>query len=223
MNKLVSLIQVLSILWISLIVVECVFPVIIDSPEVKFSPRLDGRTTVVYKNKMYVYGGRAVTLAPPTNQMYVYDFEKDPNAARMSLVNQKNSGPTCYYCGGVMIDDHRMMILTTDIAPLITIPNLADTTIVRPHIFDFETSTWTIDERTPIYNESLRHVFQARVQHTTVLGNDGLVYTIGGTDFIYANTTQESWYYNPADNSYGVIESNGFPYHGIEHNSFVLS
>ncbi|KAI8061326.1 hypothetical protein BDF21DRAFT_403129 [Thamnidium elegans] len=157
--------------------------------------------------------------------MYVYDFETDPEGARMSLVEQKNPGPVCFFCGAVMIDNGtRMMILTENIDGL-TYRDLNNTnSIVQPNIFDFKTSTWTIDDRPPVLNEALRDVFQIRNYHSTVLGADGLVYTIGGKYHYTDKPAETSWYYNPIDNSYGTIANyNMYVYRVMGHNSFVLS
>lgn len=219
-NKLVSLIYAAFLLWTFLGVVEGAYPVNINDAAITSSPRLSGRSTVVYENKMYVYGGKTVTFSPATNKMYVYDFETDPEGARMSLVEQKNPGPICFFCGAVMIDNGtRMMILTENIEDVTSRNN----SIVQPYIFDFKTSTWTIDNRPPVLNEALRDVFKIRYKHSTVLGADGMVYTIGGADFYNDKNAETSWYYNPVDNSYGTIANYDMNYTVIGHNVFVLS
>ncbi|KAG2235326.1 hypothetical protein INT48_007957 [Thamnidium elegans] len=197
---------------------------IVNNTAIKFSPRLHGRSTVVYENRMYVYGGRGADASPLTNNLYVYDFDTDSNAAVLSLVNQTNSGPVCFFCGAVMIDDTRMLILTKEIAGL-SMVNATNDTIVQPFIFDFKTSSWSIDNRTPIFDESLKHVFQIRHQHATVLGDDGLIYTIGGVDYFrFGLVAKTSWYYNPSDNSYGIIaDFNQTSYTAVGHNAFRLS
>ncbi|GAA5801944.1 hypothetical protein HPULCUR_007402 [Helicostylum pulchrum] len=157
--------------------------------------------------------------------MYVYDFETDPEGARMSLVEQKNPGPICFFCGAVMIDNGtRMMILTENIDGVNFRDSNNNNSIVQPYIFDFKTSTWTIDNRPPVLNEALRDVFKIRYLHSTVLGADGLIYTIGGADYYSNEIAETSWYYNPVDNSYGTIANyNMEVYPVVGHNAFVLS
>lgn len=225
MNKLVPLIYAVFLLWTFLGVVEGAYPVNINDAAIRYSPRLHGRSTVVYENKMYVYGGKTVSPSPPTNKMYVYDFETDPEGARMSLVEQKNPGPICFFCGAVMIDNGtRMMILTENIDGVNFRDSNNNNSIVQPYIFDFKTSTWTIDNRPPVLNEALRDVFKIRYLHSTVLGADGLIYTIGGADYYSNEIAETSWYYNPVDNSYGTIANyNMEVYPVVGHNAFVLS
>ncbi|KAG2210949.1 hypothetical protein INT47_000106 [Mucor saturninus] len=171
---------------------------------------------------MYVYGGRYVTVIAHSNDLYEYNFDT-PNGetATMSLVNQTNKGPSCSFCGAVMIDESHMMILSHKFANS-SANSTESRTVVRPYIFDFVSLTWTENEL-PAYNKTHESIFYMRARHSTVLGKDGMVYVIGGTNF-YEDSVPltTSYFYDPFLNYYGIIDNNGFDYKAIGPSAFNL-
>ncbi|KAI7890926.1 uncharacterized protein EV154DRAFT_510009 [Mucor mucedo] len=194
----------------------------ITDKSISFSPRLFGRSAVAYKDRMYVYGGKHAALVAHSNDMYEYIFDTPNNEkATMSLVNGTNKGPSCSFCGAVMIDESHMMILSHEYANA-WINSTESRTVVRPYIFDFVSLTWTQKE-VPSYNKSEENLYYMRAKHSTVLGSDGRIYVIGGTNF-FEDTTPltESYYYDPVLNHYGKINNNGFEYKSIGPTAFNL-
>ncbi|KAI7877303.1 uncharacterized protein EV154DRAFT_576901 [Mucor mucedo] len=185
------------------------YPVTVDDPRIKFSPRMYGRTTVVVNDTMYVYGGRTSLGAIYTNNMYRYNFNQDTGIVNMSMVDQKNAGPNCSFCGAVMMDETRMLILTHDFANATEEDSENIMQVVRPFVFDFETLTWSSNSTTPRYNASMNSTFTMRAKHSTVLGGDGLIYTIGGVSFFNESIRDNpSWYYDMKNDYYGIIQPN---------------
>lgn len=188
---------------------------------IKYSPRLFGRSTVVYNNNMYVYGGRKYNVISHTSDMYEYNFDTTSGKVTMSMVTQTNSGPSCAFCGAVMIDENRMMILSHKFANA-AINSTESKTIVKPYIFDFTSLTWT-EKELPTYNKTEKNVFYMRTKHSTVLGTDGMIYVVGGMNYFENNTPlNTSWYYDPVSNHYGTIKNNGFDYKSIGPSAFNL-
>lgn len=201
------------------------YPIQITDDEIKYSPRILGRSTVVYKNAMYVYGGQygPEEMLTSTNKMYKYTFDTENDLVSMTLVNQANEGPNCTYCGAVMINGHQMMILTQAYANEGT-ANPLTKSVVRPYIFDFTTNTWDLNISTPSYPLQNESVFRMRSRHNTVI-HDNVIYTLGGTDFYSSFDTtalNTSWYYDIKSHSYGIVNNNGFSYRSIQGCSFNL-
>ncbi|KAG2210948.1 hypothetical protein INT47_000105 [Mucor saturninus] len=171
---------------------------------------------------MYVYGGRYVAVVGHSSDMYEYNFDT-PNGetATMSLVKQINQGPSCSFCGAVMIDDSHMMILSHKFANS-SASSTESSTVVRPYIFDFVSLTWT-EKEVPTYNQTDESAFYMRARHGTVLGKDGMIYVIGGTNFYEdSNPLTTSYFYDPVLNYYGIIDNNGFDYKTIGPSTFNL-
>ncbi|KAI7890912.1 uncharacterized protein EV154DRAFT_551937 [Mucor mucedo] len=171
---------------------------------------------------MYVYGGRHLAVVGHSSDMYEYNFDT-PNGetATMSLVKQINQGPSCSFCGAVMIDDSHMMILSHKFANS-SASSRESRTVVRPYIFDFVSLTWT-EKEVPTYNQTDESAFYMRARHGTVLGKDGMIYVIGGTNFYEdRNPLTTSYYYDPVLNYYGIIDNNGFDYKTIGPSTFNL-
>ncbi|KAI7890911.1 uncharacterized protein EV154DRAFT_589182 [Mucor mucedo] len=219
--KLHQVIRLLLMIYIGLIK-ETVSKVTIVDESIPFSPRLYGRSAVTYNNKMYVYGGRYVAVVGHSSDMYEYNFDT-PNGetATVSLVKQINQGPSCSFCGAVMIDDSHMMILSHKFADYST-GSTKSRTVVRPYIFDFVSLTWT-EKEVPTYNQTDESAFYMRARHGTVLGKDGMIYVIGGTNFYEdRNPLTTSYFYDPVYNYYGIIDNNGFDYKTIGPSTFNL-
>ncbi|KAG2210953.1 hypothetical protein INT47_000110 [Mucor saturninus] len=194
----------------------------ITDESIPYSPRLEGRSAVTYNNKMYVYGGRHMAVVAHSSDMYEYNFET-PNGetATMSLVNQTNKGPSCSFCGAVMIDESHIMILSHQFANS-SANSTESKTVVRPYIFDFVSLTWT-EKEVPTYNQTDESAFYMRARHGTVLGKDGMVYVIGGINFYeYVTPISTSYFYDPVLNYYGIIKNNGFNYKSIGPSTFNL-
>ncbi|KAG2210947.1 hypothetical protein INT47_000104 [Mucor saturninus] len=164
---------------------------------------------------MYVYGGRYMAIVGHSNDMYEYNFDT-PNGetATVSMVNQTNKGPSCAFCGAVMIDDSHMMILSHQFANAWA-NSTESKTVVRPYLFDFVSLTWT-EKEVPAYNRTDESAFYMRAKHGTVLGTDGMIYVIGGTNF-YEDSTPltTSYFYDPVLNYYDTIKNNEFEYKAI--------
>ncbi|KAG2204366.1 hypothetical protein INT47_009408 [Mucor saturninus] len=191
------------------IFLQAEYPVTVNDPKIKFSPRMYGRTTVVVNDTMYVYGGRTSLGAIYTNNMYRYNFNQDTGIVNMLMVDQKNAGPNCSFCGAVMMDETRMLILTHDFANATEEDPENIMQVVRPFVFDFETLTWSSNSTTPRYNASMNSTFTMRAKHSTVLGDDGLIYTIGGVSFFNESIRDNpSWYYDMKNDYYGIIQPN---------------
>lgn len=196
-----------------------------DDTNVKYSPRLIGRTSVTFENAMYIYGGESVekTSSDYLNQMYKYTFDTTKDIVSLSLVEQKNACPNWSFCGVVMIEDHQMMILTQEYVDIKETSLLLAATIVCPYVFNFLTSTWNTTDSKPFYPVDNASVFRMRKKHTTVIHNN-VIFTLGGIDY-YSNssaTLNSSWYYDISANSYGVVNNNNFNYQSIAGCSFNL-
>lgn len=219
-NPLIShfLVPILTIVfWIYPSIVKASYQVTVEDKNLTFSPKLFGRSTVVYNDTMYVYGGQTSLGIAYSNDMYAYEFDVISDKVKMTKVKQVNKGPLCTFCGAVMIDEKRMMILTHDFNK--QIPD-----VVKPFIFDFETREWTSNVDPPTYNEAHQSYFQMRKKHSTVLDSNGNVYTIGGVNFFYDETPQMfSWYFDQKNNSYGIVQDNNTEtYMVISPNAFNL-
>lgn len=202
--------------------VNCIgYNITTDDDRIVYSPRLFGRSAVVYNNQMYVYGGRKYSVISHTSDMYKYDFDTITGKVTLTMVNQTNSGPSCAFCGPVMIDDSHIMILSHKFADAL-LNSTESRTVVKPYIFDFSSLTWREKEQ-PTYNRTEDDVYTMRARHSTVLGSDGMVYVIGGTNHFESDTSlNTSWYYDLVSNSYGTINNNGFNYLAIGPSVFIL-
>jgi hypothetical protein len=187
---------------------EAKYPVAILDNEQKFSPRLYGVSTIVYNNEMYAYGGQTALAFLVSNKMYKFSFDIEKKNVSMETVDQATPGPNCTSCGSVLINKTQMLVLTHEHASR----NDTETAqqVVKPYTFDFVTKAWSepVPANLPRYNELQKHVFVMRRRHKTILGKDGCVYVIGGTNFFNSTYMQESWYYDPSKNEYGVLSDN---------------
>lgn len=188
---------------------EAVYPVTILDKKLKFSPRLFGVSTVVYNNEMYAYGGQTGLSFGVSNKLFKYSFDLKNKYVSMDTVNQTTPGPNCTYCGAVMISTEKMLILTHENG--LKNDSASAEQVVKPYTFDLVTREWSVptSENLPIYDESQKHVFTMRKRHQTILGQDGCIYVVGGTNFFNDSLfMQESWYYDPSRNEYGVLSGN---------------
>ncbi|KAI7888317.1 uncharacterized protein EV154DRAFT_484179 [Mucor mucedo] len=199
------------------------YPVTIDDPDIKFSPRLFGRSTVMVNDTMYVYGGQSALSVGSSNDMYAHDFNVNTGVVNMLKVQQKNAGPMCAFCGAVMLNNTHMMILTNEfINATMDVPE--SDRVVRPYIFDFKTFTWFTNPTPPSYNTSLSIAFNLRTLHSTVLSADGMIYTMGGISYYQISTLSPyTWYYDPVKHGYDIVgDYNGLNYSSISPFTFNL-
>jgi hypothetical protein len=185
------------------------YPVDILDKKLKFSPKLFGVSTIVYNNELYAYGGQTALSFVVSNHLYKYSFGLDNRYVSMDTVYQASPGPNCTSCGAVMINADKMLILTHENAS--KNDSASAEQAVKPYTFDFITKEWSVptSENLPRYNAGQKHIFTMRRRHNTILGSDGCIYVVGGTNF-YDDTLymQESWYYDPRKNEYGVLSDN---------------
>jgi hypothetical protein len=188
---------------------EAKYYVTILGKKQKFTPRLFGVSTFVYNNEMYAYGGQTGLSFGVSNNMYKYSFDLKKNSVSMEVVDQAIPGPSCTSCGAVMISQNKMLILTHENAS--KNDSISAEEVVKPYTFDLRTKIWSVPAvgDLPRYDEAQKHVFVMRRHHSTILGSDGCVYVIGGQHFFNRSLfLQESWYYDPNKNEYGVLSDN---------------
>jgi hypothetical protein len=188
---------------------EAKYPVTILDKNLRFSPRLFGVSTVVYNNEMLAYGGQTGLSFGESNSLFKYSFDFENKNISMDTMNQTKPGPKCTSCGAVMISQDKMLVLTHEITS--KNGSLVED-VVKPYTFDLKTNQWSVPapENLPRYNATQKHVFVKRKLHNTILGSDGCVYIVGGLNFFNDSLyMQESWYYDPVKNEYGVLSYNG--------------
>lgn len=194
---------------------RCKFSVEITDPRVKINPGLNDASTVVYNNKIYVYGGAQINGQKYSNNMYVYEFFESNGSITLSLEDMNGSGPKCSSCGAVLLPNtSKMLVLSYDHDKVdnwgVNITNIPP---VLPYVYDFETKQWSIETETPRLNANNQStdIFGVRFGHNTVVGSNGMVYIIGGRSIWSGSGSARlacltsTWYYNPEDHSYNAL------------------
>ncbi|KAI8064862.1 uncharacterized protein B0P05DRAFT_231156 [Gilbertella persicaria] len=207
--------QLLYLLFCFVLYVDCKFPVEITDPRIKISPALHDASTVVYNDKIYVYGGGQLNGRKYSNKMYVYEFFENNGSVSLSLENMQNEGPNCSSCGAVLLPNtSKMLILTYDHSLIDTwTDNPTNIPPVLPYIYDFETKQWSVETPHPTFypgNQST-DIFGARFGHNTIMAQNGMIYVIGGSAVWGGSNLQHlkcltsTWYYNRTDFSYNAL------------------
>ncbi|KAI8890253.1 hypothetical protein K501DRAFT_312083 [Backusella circina FSU 941] len=208
------------------------YPISIKDGSLKIPPYLCSTSTVVYQDVIYAYGGARYHGFEETAALYSYTLNQTTGEMDVSLVSL-NEGPICSTCSVVLYSDvgeiwvfaepvynNNSKFYTSNISQEVH-------PIVIPHIYHINSNSWSVLAIDKINGNS--STFYERVYQTTLLGNDGTVYVLGGayrnessimsaytgtasspevnTSFNVGVTPviTDGWYYNKTENSYNVM------------------
>ncbi|KAG0187212.1 hypothetical protein DFQ28_006712 [Apophysomyces sp. BC1034] len=196
---------------------------VVDSNMVENMPFQEGTATIVRDNAIYRYGGLNRASSVPTNT-FTRTALLSTGMIDFGYVAQKNPGPPCSFCQGVLLPDNQtMLVLGGDN------PYLAANATLLAYVYHFGNSTWSpvvpvSDNGTLPYN---RRFF------TATLAPNGKVYIYGGIPTynapasVSANIFNDFWSYDYTSGQFRQLTQRGQPpmysHVGIAFKSGIIS